>query len=752
MRRLVSFIVVFSVLFSISVPAKASYNEFLGIDESQYDMESYYYALWDNYNLNMNGILWEYVCGEQYYVYTQAVNRIGDDGWIEFASRLTEEELTKERYTEILINLIAMMDYNTTELIDNQVEADSLKEFGDYAADATGILVQTISLDAAFGLKATEPMKRIATALNLTWGGVEFTIDTIETFRYLDRILQQYSNYEEFLNSIIKNAADETLKAAASGLLSVVDKVFFSKVNAVTEVSGNLAEYLGQTVFFDTIVLEYMITDASILDLSDSDIETIGFLKSAYEYLGTLPLAAELGTFAADMLLGISDVMNRYNEMCALTKIRNALIMQMDNYRNNISGAGDIQEIGKLCQLMKNLIYVNFRGEYCAHETLTQDAQAYSLIIKINGHEQTIDRVFERAKENTCVLVETVEYYIFPMLELHKVADAQTDISTSFPDCYIAVLENHPETVESAYGTYAVSFDTEWALYDIDKNGVPELIVREEGNNYYIYTCEAGTAKLCGNYYWPYADCLREYNGNGIVVHDGGWGSMRLEYVYLYTLNGGELRMEDTIASMEECSYDEMHDILDTYSVIDSFSTIKDFKSDHQTDSGTKDNANNVISGVGPYDIEWMLDSQGTLTIGGNGEMKDCDPVVTGAGWLFENILSTTEEIEYDQIKKIVVSGSILRLGESAFSMCSSVETVVIEEGITEIGAWAFLGNSSLKTIYLPESLETIHNLAVYNCPQLTDVYYAGDESSWNNVKVLGDNSSLMDATIHYGE
>lgn len=421
MKRILSVVLVITLFLSLVMPVNASqYNEYLGIDESEYDMDAYYADLWNNYNHNMHGLLWDYVCGENYYVYTQTVKEVGNDAWIEFASRLTDEELTQERYTEILVNLLAMMDYNTSQLIEDQVKADSLKTFADYTIDAAGIIVQGISLNTAFGSEITEPMKKVTTALNLTWGGAEFTIDTIQTYEHLDRLLQQYDNYHLFLTAIADNATDPELRAAANELMSVVDKTFFCKVDAATKVSGDLAGYLGKTVFFDTIVLDYMVSNSSALNLSEADMATIDLFKSAYAYVGVLPLAVDLGTFAADMLIGISNIMNRYNEMRALVDVRNALIKQMTELREDISDAKELEEIDQLCRLMKNLVYINYRGEYCAHEMLTSDAQAYSLYIKRNGLIPPIDEVFEDAKEYTQVFAEQLSYFIFPMQELYK--------------------------------------------------------------------------------------------------------------------------------------------------------------------------------------------------------------------------------------------------------------------------------------------------------------------------------------------
>lgn len=432
MKKLIALLLSIAIALSfVIIPADASsYSDILGIDESQYDMALYYEHLWENYNHDMHGLLWEAVCDPQYYVYPQVVGEVGSDGWIEFASSVTDEQLTKERYIEILSNLLVMMDYNTKDLIAEQVNADSTKKLKDYVVDVTGILVQTVSLDAAFGSHVTKNMERIATAMDLTWGFADFTIDTIEIYESLDRTLRQYENHREFLSAIIQNTSNTTLKDAARELSEAADKAFFCKVNAVADTAYGLAGYLGQDVFFDTIVLEYMVTDASVLGISENDVAVLGVLKSAYEYIGTLQLATDLGVFAGDAIIGISDVMNRYNEMRALTDIRNALIQQMARYRDSIQNVGDAEKIGKLCSLMKNLIYVNFRGEYCAHEMSTHDAQLYSLIIKINGQAETNDRVYEQAKENAEMYSLFVDM-IFPELEFYRFEDdAHTDESS----------------------------------------------------------------------------------------------------------------------------------------------------------------------------------------------------------------------------------------------------------------------------------------------------------------------------------
>lgn len=400
MKKMIALLLSVVILLPVvAIPVDASsYADILGLDDSEYDMDLYYEHLWENYKHNMHGLLWESVCEPQYYVYPQVAEKVGSNAWIEFASYLTEEQLSKERYIEILSNLLIMINYNTKELIAEQVNADATKKWGDYVIDVTGILVQVVSLDTAFDAHVTKNMERIATAMDLTWDFAGFTIDTIEIYESLDRTLRQYENCKEFLSAIIKNTTDKTLKEVAILLDKTTDKAFYCKVNAVADTASSLAGYLGQDVFFDTIVLGYMATDANVLGISEDDVAVLGILKSACEYVGNLQLAADIGVFVGDALIGVSDIMNRYNEIRVLTDIRNAVIQQMTNYKRSIQDMSDVEIIGKLCILMKNLIYVNLRGEYCVHEMSTHDAQLYSLVIKINGREETSNEVYELAK------------------------------------------------------------------------------------------------------------------------------------------------------------------------------------------------------------------------------------------------------------------------------------------------------------------------------------------------------------------
>ena len=150
-----------------------------------------------------------------------------------------------------------------------------------------------------------------------------------------------------------------------------------------------------------------------------------------------------------------------------------------------------------------------------------------------------------------------------------------------FTEAYLLALQNHPEAhsyqlpVNGVKKTFTTP--TEYTLYDIDKNDIPELIIREKNTHYYIYTFDGKTAVLCsGDNYWSYNECLRIFDGNGLVVHDGGMGSMSLEYVSLYELNGNSLDSAGLLYNGELESQEKLEECLDRYTPINDFYPITD--------------------------------------------------------------------------------------------------------------------------------------------------------------------------------
>ena len=216
--------------------------------------------------------------------------------------------------------------------------------------------------------------------------------------------------------------------------------------------------------------------------------------------------------------------------------------------------------------------------------------------------------------------------------------------------------------------------------------------------------------------------------------------------------------------------------------------------------------ANIVLSGQCGDNVYWTLDSNGTLTISGTGEMngspliedyrysdlnvvinygvtKICDDAfscyyglksvtipdsVTSIGdYAFSNtsIGSVTipdsvtsigaRAFECSGIKSLTIPNSVTTIGDYAFVECNSLTSVTIGTGITSISVGAFAICYRLTKVTIPDSVTTIGRGAFTNYHNLTDVYYTGSREQWNKIVIdnyMNENDPLLNATIHYND
>ena len=132
-------------------------------------------------------------------------------------------------------------------------------------------------------------------------------------------------------------------------------------------------------------------------------------------------------------------------------------------------------------------------------------------------------------------------------------------------------------------------------------------------------------------------------------------------------------------------------------------------------------------SGTCGENLVWMLDDKGTLTISGEGDMKDYsyDSYYSKAPW------------NSSKVKKVVINSGIIHLGNAAFSDCENLTSVTVPLSVTSIGDAAFKNCKSLSLVTLHDSITSIGTNAFYNTG------YYNQSANWQN-NVLYINNHLI--------
>ena len=139
--------------------------------------------------------------------------------------------------------------------------------------------------------------------------------------------------------------------------------------------------------------------------------------------------------------------------------------------------------------------------------------------------------------------------------------------------------------------------------------------------------------------------------------------------------------------------------------------------------------------------VVWNYDGETkTFTVSGNGEFKETtdnkDFLNQAETIIIEDGITSVAPktlTESENLKKLVVAGSVEKIRYESFQECPNLEDVELSEGLKEIGNGAFSNSNALKSINIPDSVTDIDDSVLYNLPNLETVKLG------KNLKKIGE-------------
>ena len=153
-----------------------------------------------------------------------------------------------------------------------------------------------------------------------------------------------------------------------------------------------------------------------------------------------------------------------------------------------------------------------------------------------------------------------------------------------------------------------------------------------------------------------------------------------------------------------------------------------------------------TVDGKCGNNLTWILDSDGTLTISGEGEMADYDDP-NEQPW----------ESQRSSINKVVIGDKVTSIGKNAFANCPGLKVVELpKNGVLETikhNAFSWLGSgpevgAGITEITIPKSVKEIEKFAFDGCKELATVTFAPDSELETIGSMAFQNTAISEISI----
>lgn len=297
----------------------------------------------------------------------------------------------EKKYMEVLLNIIEMHDLSESTKIANQKKMDNLKTFEDYGKDTAKAAAKAVSVMSGLSDATDVLSQKISKAVD----GLSVLSDTtenwIEALSELETSVQNYGYYFDFLKIIEENSEGD-LKKAAISLRKNMEVGMKIRLESYVDITNENIEKWSEEYFSDIFFEMCKSTDEYKRDdtlkwFVDSGQNVMGKFKTIK---GSWELGKTIGMIVGDIAVGGENLINRLQEVMAVTEISQLLSENLQNMtaeelNDAIGTKKELDFVQKYVMQSKFLVNCRVRGEYCWYSLIANDAGLMSYFNKETG-------------------------------------------------------------------------------------------------------------------------------------------------------------------------------------------------------------------------------------------------------------------------------------------------------------------------------------------------------------------------------
>lgn len=388
MKRIISVVIAIVMFLSSSISIYASGNEQKQVS-SVYGQNMLDYLMTDNHKLLIK---------RENYGYMQFADNLRKNAGSLYRFKMvdmlidTGTEPDKQKYMEVLINIIGTYELDNAGEISEQKNKDNLKGLEDYAMDIVDMSTNAVSVMVGNNPAASKYEEEILTAIDRISIFKDNTNNWLKALSDLETVVENYEKYDQFLE-LVEKKSEGNLKEAASTLRNGMSKIFLIKLDTYGEISDENFENYGKLFFYDIFwkvvkqTKEYE-TDTTLkefVDCGEDFVSKAGILKSSWE------LGLGIGKLVGNVAVGGEDLINRALEIFAIYDISSVLQLEVGELAVEFFEEVGTEKESEICNqyvtLAQYLIGCRIRGEYCIYSIVANDAGLLSWFNKKSAEE-----------------------------------------------------------------------------------------------------------------------------------------------------------------------------------------------------------------------------------------------------------------------------------------------------------------------------------------------------------------------------